>query len=202
MHSAEESKLTVGSLSDDTKDVSNQGHSIGVKEKEAVVSSDIFVAGSNGVQAPHKTIDNPFPLVCAFGFTGKFDLPPSASSTKQGFLAAMDKELVTIGELQSGMQAYQQAINSRQYTVFSTRFLVAENTATIVTIGQLDEITSYIKKIVEEVQINHDDDSTVEDEKLAVFHQAQSFVARARAILVHNHVFYKINFVLVAKKVH
>ena len=81
------------------------------------------------------------------------------------------------------------------------RFLERENTAIRTTLYQLDGLASYLNKIRVEVEIKGDD-STVENDILTAFPQIQMFVARARAILVHCHVFFKINFVLVAKKVH
>lgn len=170
-------------------------------DKETAVSSDGFMARAEGIQAEGKAPKRqPFNFVCAFGFTGKFDAPSTPPSTKDGFLSATTSEISKIGVLQSGMQAYQREINSRKHYTFSTRFLVDQNTAIIVTLSQLDQIIRYIKQIQEEVELVQHANSVMEKELLMVFHQAQSWVARARAILIHSHVFYKINFVLADEK--
>jgi hypothetical protein len=171
------------------------------ENKEGAVSSAGFMAGAESIQGEDKAPKrDPFNFVCAFGFTGKCDAPSAPPSTKGGFLNAMKSEISKIGVLQSGMQAYQREINSRKYYTFSTRFLVDQNTAIIVTLSQLDQIIRYIKRIQEEVEVAQHENSVMEKELLTVFHQAQSWVARARAILIHSHVFYKINFVLADEK--
>lgn len=175
-----------------------QHHSIILTAGNREELSDERREGSKGVEEQHK---NPFPLTCAFGFTGKFEIPHVAPSTKQDFLVTVDGELATVIELSSGFKAYQDAINQHGNHAFSMRFLERENTAIRTTLYQLDGLASYLNKIRVEVEIKGDD-STVENDILTAFPQIQMFVARARAILVHCHVFFKINFVLVAKKVH
>lgn len=176
----------------------SQHHSIILTAGNREESCDEPHDGSKGVEEQHK---NPFPLTCAFGFTGKFEIPPVAPSTKQDFLVTVNTELATVIELSSGFKAYQDAINQHANHVLSMRFLERENTAIRTTLYQLDGLASYLSNIRAEVEVK-DDDFTVENDILTVFHQSQIFVARARAILVHCHVFFKINFVLVAKKVH
>jgi len=145
---------------------------------------------------------SPFNFACAFGFTGRFEAPPAPPRTRSAFLTTMECEIVKIGVLQSGMQVYQGEINSRKYHTFSTRFLVDQNTAIIMTLSQLDEIIRYIKRTQQKVQAIPDGDGMMDEKALMEFQQAQSWVARTRAILVHSHVFYKINFVLPGQKLH
>lgn len=171
--------------------------------KEEGVSPDRFMTGAEGLQGEDEALkQNPFKFDCAFGYTGRFEPPPTPPSTRVGFLTAMKTEITKIGVLQSGMQAYQREINSRKHHIFSTRFLVDQNTAIIVTLAQLDQIIQYIKRAQEEVEAIQDEDAVIENKLVMEFQQAQSWVARTRAILVHSHVFYKINFVLPGQKLH
>ncbi|KAK4943978.1 hypothetical protein LTR10_016498 [Elasticomyces elasticus] len=137
---------------------------------------------------------------CAFGFTGTFQEPCAPLKSKGAFLVALKAEIEGIGKIQSGLQAYQHAINSRKYHIFSTRFLIGQNTATIVTLDQLDQIVLHLKRIEEEVQKIEYEETEVEQELFDAFRDAQPWVARTRAILIHSHVFYKINFVLASEK--
>ncbi|KAI1617539.1 hypothetical protein EDD36DRAFT_424391 [Exophiala viscosa] len=137
---------------------------------------------------------------CAFGFTGLFQEPSAPPKAKAAFLVALKAEIEGIGKIQSGLQAYQLAINSRKYHTFSTRFLIGQNTATIITLDQLDQIVLHLKKVEEEVQKIEHEDTEVEQGLFEAFRHAQPWVARTRAILIHSHVFYKINFVLASEK--
>ncbi|KAK5045123.1 hypothetical protein LTR84_009456 [Exophiala bonariae] len=162
-------------------------------------SSELFLHGSREIQSQHKS---PIPLTCAFGFTGKFDTPPIlASRTRQAFLEAINSEHASIIELYQGFKAYQDAITYYGNNAFSTRFLERETTAVQTTLCQLTGLANFITDTRAEIEAK-DDNLIVERDMLAAFRHIQEFVARVRAILVHCHVFYKINFVLVAKKVH
>ncbi len=141
-----------------------------------------------------------FSFECAFGFTGSFDEPEAPPQNKGAFLAALKSEIDGIGRIQHGLQAYQHAINSRKYHTFSTDFLIGQNTATIITMDQLDQIAAHLQEVEEEVQKIEHDDTQVENELFEAFRHAQPWVARTRAILIHSHVFYKINFVLACEK--
>ncbi|EXJ73982.1 uncharacterized protein A1O5_02276 [Cladophialophora psammophila CBS 110553] len=146
-------------------------------------------------EVPAPTSRDPFGFVCAFGFTGSFDEPPAVPRTKGAFLTAIRGEIEGIGMIQRGLQSYQNAINSRKYHTFSPRFLIDQNTATVITLDQLDQITTHLKKLEEEVQ-EMENEEEVREELMEAFRQAQPWVMRTRAILRHCHVFYKINFVL------
>ncbi|KAK5467864.1 hypothetical protein LTS15_000837 [Exophiala xenobiotica] len=141
-----------------------------------------------------------FTFECAFGFTGSFDEPAALPKTKGAFLAALKTEIDGIARIQHGLQAYQHAINSRKYHTFTTDFLIGQNTATIITMDQLDQIEAHLVEVQEEVQRIENDDTEVEHELFEAFRHAQPWVARTRAILIHSHVFYKINFVLACEK--
>ncbi|KIW22971.1 uncharacterized protein PV07_11211 [Cladophialophora immunda] len=151
-------------------------------------------------EAPAPTSRDPFGFVCAFGFTGSFDEPSAVPRTKGAFLDAIRGEIEGIGMTQRGLQAYQNAINSRKYHTFSTKFLIDQNTATVITLDQLDQITTHLKKVEEEVQQIENEDEEVKDELMEAFRHAQPWVMRTRAILRHCHVFYKLNFVLATGK--
>ncbi|OAL35252.1 hypothetical protein AYO20_05506 [Fonsecaea nubica] len=145
---------------------------------------------------PAPTSGDPFGFVCAFGFTGSFDEPSVVPKTKRAFLDAIRGEIEGIGMTQRGLQSYQTAINSRKYHTFSTKFLIDQNTATVITIDQLDQITTHLKRVEEEVQQIENEDEEVKDELMEAFNHARPWVMRTRALLRHCHVFYKLNFVL------
>ncbi|KIW87726.1 uncharacterized protein Z519_11700 [Cladophialophora bantiana CBS 173.52] len=147
-------------------------------------------------EGPATTSRDPLGFVCAFGFTGSSDEPSAVPRTKGAFIAAIRGEIEGIGMIQRGLQSYQNAINSRKYHTFSPRFLIDQNTATVITLDQLDQITAHLKKIEEEVHGIEDEDEEVREELMEAFRQVQPWVMRTRAILRHCHVFYKINFVL------
>ncbi|OAP63722.1 hypothetical protein AYL99_02949 [Fonsecaea erecta] len=147
-------------------------------------------------EVPAPTSRDPFGFVCAFGFTGSFDEPSAVPRTKGAFLDAIRGEIEGIGMTQRGLQSYQNAINSRKYHTFSTQFLIDQNTATVITLDQLDQITFHLKKVEEEAQEIENEEEEVKDELMEAFKHAQPWVMRVRAILRHCHVFYKLNFVL------
>ncbi|KIX98951.1 uncharacterized protein Z520_05412 [Fonsecaea multimorphosa CBS 102226] len=149
---------------------------------------------------PAPTSRDPFGFVCAFGFTGAFDEPSAIPKTKGAFLDAIRGEIEGIGMTQRGLQSYQNAINSRKYHTFSTQFLIDQNTATVITLDQLDQITTHLKKVEREVQEIEKEDGEVKDELMEAFRHTQPWVMRTRAILRHCHVFYKLNFVLATGK--
>lgn len=147
------------------------------------------------------TCQNPFAgFECAFGFTGTFQEPSAPPKSQGAFLTALTAEIDGIGKIQAGLQAYQHAINSRKHHTFSTRFLIGQNTATIITLDQLDQVIVHLKKVEEEVQKIEHEDTEVQQELFEAFKHARPLVARTRAILIHSHVFYKINFVLASEK--
>ncbi|KEF63742.1 uncharacterized protein A1O9_01720 [Exophiala aquamarina CBS 119918] len=171
--------------------------------KAGPVSSNGTLVGPEGRQAEDKMTErNPFNFDCAFGYTGRFETPPAPPKTRGSLLTAMKAEITKIGVLQSGLQAYQREINSRKHHTFSIRFLVNQNTAIVVTLGQLDQIIQYVKQTQEEVEAIQDDEVVIQNKLRMEFQQAQSWVAKTRAILVHSHVFYKINFVLPGQELH
>ncbi|KIW47765.1 uncharacterized protein PV06_00428 [Exophiala oligosperma] len=141
-----------------------------------------------------------FAFDCAFGFTGSFDEPEAPPKTKGAFLDALIAEMDLVGKVQAGLQAYQHAINSRKHHTFQPDFLIGQNTATIITLDQLDQISAHLEEVKEEVDRMERDDADIKDELFDAFRHAQPWVARTRAILVHSHVFYKINFVLASDK--
>jgi hypothetical protein len=135
-------------------------------------------------------------LVCAWGFTGRFKEPEAPPTNKAAFLTALKTEIRGIGTIQVAMQAYQHSINSRQHHTFSVDFLIHQNTAVIVTLDQLDQISAHLRDIEEEVLRIEEEDVKINEELYTAFQQTQTWVARARAIIRHSHVFYKINYVL------
>lgn len=149
---------------------------------------------------PAPSSNDPFGFVCAFGFTGSFDQPEAVPKTKGVFLNAINAEIEGIGMIQRGLQSYQGAINSRRHHTFSTEFLINQNTATVITLDQLDQITAHLKEVEKEVQKIGEEEGEVGRELLDAFEHARPWVSRTRAILRHCHVFYKINFVLASDK--
>lgn len=141
-----------------------------------------------------------FTFDCAFGFTGSFDEPEAPPKTKIAFLDALVAEMDLVEKVQAGLQSYQHAINSRKHHTFEPDFLIGQNTATIITLDQLDQIRAHLKEVKEEVDKIEQDDVDIKDELFEAFGHARPWVARSRAILVHSHVFYKINFVLASDK--
>ncbi len=150
---------------------------------------------------PAPTSRDPFGFVCAFGFSGSFDTPAAVPTTKEAFVDAIGAEIAGIGMIQRGLQSYQVAINSRQHHTFSTQFLIDQNTATVITIDQLDQIVAHLETVREEVSMTVEhDEAEVKKDLVEAFEQAQPWVSRTRAILLHSHVFYKINFALASDK--
>lgn len=141
-----------------------------------------------------------FQFQCAFGFKGDLDEPTTIPKTKIAFLNAIRAEISGIGFIQKGLHAYMCEINSRKYHVFSTQFLIHQNTATVITCDQLDQIHKHLQEVVKEVQEIEGDEAVVKDELIEAFRHAQPWVQRTRRILVESHVFYKINYVLGADK--
>lgn len=137
---------------------------------------------------------------CAFGFSGALDEPAVVPKTKAAFVTAIEGEIEGIGMIQRGLISYQNAINSRKHHTFSTAFLINQNTSTIITLDQLDQIAVHLKKVEEEAHAIEEDDDEIKDELMDSFKHAQPWIMRTRAILRHCHVFYKINFVLAADK--
>ncbi len=137
---------------------------------------------------------------CAFRFCGSVDEPENIPDTKDAFITAISAEVEVISGIQKGLISYQTAINSRKYHTFSTEFLIDENTAIIVTLDQLDQVTAHLNKVEKEVAAIEDGNEKVGEELLDGFRQGQPSVMRTRAILRHSHVFYKINFVLASDK--
>jgi hypothetical protein len=165
---------------------------------------------------PSATIDPFSNFQCAFGFTGPLATPAAVPTTKADFLQAINKEILCVGELQRGLQSYQSVINSRKHYTFSVRFLIDQNTATIITIDQLDKLGEHLKKVEMEVEaitgdveddgkgvgegVADGEDVSVSEDFVKAYEHAQPWIMRARAILRHCHVFYKINFVLASGK--
>ncbi|EXJ56795.1 hypothetical protein A1O7_07139 [Cladophialophora yegresii CBS 114405] len=137
---------------------------------------------------------------CAFGFSGAVDKPADIPKTKAAFVAALTDEIIVIAGIQRGLKSYQTAINSGKYHTFRNEFLIDQNTATIITVDQLDQIAAHLKKLEKDVKDIFDHKAEVEEELMDAFRQVQPWVMRARAILRHCHVFYKINFVLASEK--
>ncbi|ETI26187.1 hypothetical protein G647_02964 [Cladophialophora carrionii CBS 160.54] len=137
---------------------------------------------------------------CAFGFSGAIDKPADIPKTKEAFTAALRDEIEVIGGIQRGLKSYQAAINSGKYHTFRTEFLIDQNTASVITVHQLEQIAAHLKKLEKDVEEIQDYKAEVKEELMDAFGQVQPWVMRARAILRHCHVFYKINFVLASEQ--
>ncbi|OCT48944.1 hypothetical protein CLCR_05116 [Cladophialophora carrionii] len=137
---------------------------------------------------------------CAFGFSGAIDKPADIPKTKTAFIVALRDEIEVIGGIQRGLKSYQAAINSGKYHTFRTEFLIDQNTASVITVHQLEQIAAHLKKLEKDVEEIQDYKAEVKEELMDAFGQVQPWVMRARAILRHCHVFYKINFVLASEQ--
>jgi flagellar biosynthesis/type III secretory pathway chaperone len=166
-----------------------------VLEEEAIARAR--PAGTLPIEIEEQLSGDPFEFVCAWGFTGKFNAPEAPPTTKTGFLTALKTEIRGIGTIQTAMQAYQRAINSREFHTFSVEFLIHQNTAVVVTLDQLDQITHHLKRVEKAVTATEGEDGEVDEGLYEAFQQVQPWISRARAIIRHSHVFYKINYVLV-----
>lgn len=143
------------------------------------------------------TLRGPFGFQCAWGFKGRFDKPVPLPPLKEAFLPAIPEEIRSVDLIRAGFQAYQQAINSNRSQGFSNRFLVSENMSTGVTQDQLDQIKSYLEMVEVEIRGSSCADSSIHDQIAHDVRYCRFWVARCRAILVHSHVYYKVNYTLV-----
>lgn len=150
-----------------------------------------------GRRGPPMTLRGPFGFECAWGFKGRFDQPTPLPPLRAAFLPAIAEEIESIDMIRAGFQAYRQAINSNKSQGFSTRFLASENMSTGVSLDQLDQIKSYLEIVEEEIRGRSCADSSIHDQIAHDVRYCRTWVARCRAILVHSHVYYKVNYTLV-----
>ncbi|KIW17110.1 hypothetical protein PV08_04301 [Exophiala spinifera] len=167
-----------------------------ILESEPIANSTSYDKSKQVANEFSAAYKSRFNFNCAFRFTGSVDEPEAPPKTKGAFLKALIAEMGLAANVQAGLQAYQHALNSRKHHVFEPDFLIDQNTATIITIDQLDQIVAHLKEAKEGVDKIELDDAGIPDELFEAFCHAQLWVARTRAILVQLHVFYKINFVL------
>lgn len=132
---------------------------------------------------------------CAFGFKSGPVTSSSAPSSRDEFMKVVREELTRINSVRIGLSKYKEAINSGEHTVFPQDFLNKQNRATDVTIGQLDNVEEHLNEA-----LGHGTEDKVKDEPRKVYSDAKPWIARTRAIMVHSHVFYKINYALAADK--
>ena len=172
----------------------------GVMVVEEAIPCKRWRVSSLPPEVPAPASQDPFGFVCAFGFNGNFDEPAVVPDTKGTFLSAIVAEIEAVDTIQTGLLSYQQAINSREHNTFSVQFLINQNTATVVTLDQLDQIATHLKELIKEVQQIEQDDGRIKQALMDAFCHAKSWINRTRAILRHSHVFYKINFVLASNQ--
>ena len=140
---------------------------------------------------------------CAWGFQGTVDASTPIPSTKPAFLAAVDAEKTALAWIKGSLTAYIREIYSEKHHIFSAEFLTAESQAAETTVSQLRLIDAHLDDVIREVNDPAEEDAgmTVSDALRIAFGHARPWVQRARQIIVSNHVFYKINYVLAGKAV-
>ncbi|KIV95635.1 hypothetical protein PV10_03264 [Exophiala mesophila] len=146
------------------------------------------------------TLRGPSGFQCAWGFKGRFEEPAPLPLCKEAFLLVIAEGIDSADLIRAGFQAYQQALNSNKTQGFSPRFLASENVSIAVTQHQLDKIKIYLEAIREEIGRSSCADTFVDDETVHDAMYCLSWIARCRAILVHSHVYYKVNYTLVGSE--
>jgi hypothetical protein len=65
--------------------------------------------------------------------------------------------------------AYQNAINSREYHTFSAKFLIDQNTVTIITLDQGDQVVAALESVLTEVEEIGNEQEEVKDHLKEIF---------------------------------
>lgn len=137
---------------------------------------------------------------CGFNFTYGPITPSSAPSNKEDLGKAVRDELVTVNFLKAGLAKYRQVINTGEHTTFPKEFLDKQNRATHVTLVQLERVGEHLQEILNSLAdlLTQMDNDQVRTELVEMYCHAKPWIARTRAIIVHSHAYYKINYRLAA----
>ena len=145
---------------------------------------------------------------CGFSMELPPATPSSIPTTKAAFLEAVRGELKQISFLKSGLSRYVAVLHSGQHPALTQSFVDKQHKSTTITLAQLDHIEDHFREILTEVEASTPDNSDTEEQQVLDQHvrldlqeqygHACPWLARVRAIIVHSHVFYKINYALAA----
>ena len=137
---------------------------------------------------------------CGFNFTYGPITPSSAPSNKEDLGKAVHDDSVTVNFLRAGLAKYRQVINTGEHTTFPTEFLDKQNRATRVTLIQLERVGEHLQEILNSLAdlSTQMDNDQVRTELVEMYCHVKPWIARTRAIIVHSHAYYKINYCLAA----
>ena len=134
---------------------------------------------------------------CGFSTTAAIPITPTPSNPG-ALLDTIEQELKTCSSVELGLKRYIEVIRSGEHFVFSEAFLQQQSNSSLISLEQLTKIHKHLSAVA--MAIKADDQLSVQDEIRETVHQARAWIAKTRAIVVDSHVFYKINYSMVADK--
>ena len=131
---------------------------------------------------------------CPWGFRGRTSQGKEPSSISEEFEATARQTQHSVHDLKIGFLAYQTKIGSWEYDI-SEKYLLWSQKASSDTQAQLEVLEGRLKKIIDASSISSCS-REVDPRLRAAFAQCDSLMTRFRHILIANHCFTKVNFVL------